>query len=202
MRNRRILLLVEDEILLAQSIERMCRRDGTVIHAASEGEALARIAEEGSIHVALIDVKLGDDRLAGLRVLEVLCTKRPEARRVVMTGWADWEVMRHAAARQALFLPKPFDSEAMQLLRELLSSAGSPQDEANNLVEANIARHRLVGQQARLFRLAAGGRTRDEIAAALGVTLNTARVHIQRVFRRTGFTSLRELRTKMRGTSK
>ena len=107
--NEPVVLLVEDERLVSQSIARLLDQLGyTVIVAESPGEALGHCRETD----ATIDLLLTDYTMPGMNGME-LATRvralRPQCRVVVMSGYSPGG----EAAAGVLFLAKPFTVETL-----------------------------------------------------------------------------------------
>jgi PAS domain S-box-containing protein len=105
-----VVLLVEDERLVRESIRRLLEHLGyTVVAAESPGEALGHCREtEGAI-----DLLLTDFAMPGMNGVELgtrIRKLRPACRVVVMSGYA---ASGDAAAADVQFLPKPFTVDTL-----------------------------------------------------------------------------------------
>ncbi|MBT9392151.1 FAD-dependent oxidoreductase [Hymenobacter sp. NST-14] len=128
-----VLLCIDDDPQVLSAIERDLRqefrRDYRVLRAASGEEALATIRElhEREEPLALI---LADQRMPGLEGVEVLTRAReffPDAKRVLLTAYADTEAAIRAinSARLDHYLMKPWDPPEQLLyptLHDLLAA--------------------------------------------------------------------------------
>lgn len=107
------LLLVDDEENILKALVRLFRRLGHEILTASSGtEALALLQERP---VSLI---VSDHRMPGMSGAELLAAAariRPEALRIMLTGYADIRAAMEAIneGRVYRFLPKPWDDDAL-----------------------------------------------------------------------------------------
>ena len=100
-------LLVEDELLVAELVEDALRERGMAVSTAHSGwEACARLeAEPRSFAVLVTDINLGD-RLSGFDVARKAREGNPQVKVVYVTGLPD---NIQAAEREALVFPKPFN---------------------------------------------------------------------------------------------
>jgi two-component system response regulator RegA len=106
----RSLLLTEDDKAfrehLAQALE---ARGFTIIACENLTQGLAHLGDDPPAF-AVIDLNLGDGN--GLRIVELLKRKRPEARSVVLTGYGDINIAVTAIKAGATnFLLKPADAD-------------------------------------------------------------------------------------------
>jgi ActR/RegA family two-component response regulator len=86
-KTRPLALIVEDEALLALTIEDLLTTEGyDTLWATSEGQVLALIPAAGPLAVAVVDLRLGED-LAGQRIIQALRMQIPDLPVVVVTGF-------------------------------------------------------------------------------------------------------------------
>ncbi len=112
-RARRVLLIVDDEERILSALRRALRREGyEILTAASPARGLA-LLEERPVDVVLSDHKMPG--MSGLAFLARAASLRPEAARLLITGWTD-EVPR--AELQGLgvraLIPKPWDDAELK----------------------------------------------------------------------------------------
>ena len=114
------ILIVDDELVICKSCEKIFRRAGhSIIYAISGREAL-QILERESFDVVFTDLKMMD--IGGMEVLQTIKQKHPDTVVVVITGYATIssavETMRSGAFD---YLPKPFTpSELLAVLERAL----------------------------------------------------------------------------------
>jgi DNA-binding response OmpR family regulator len=106
-------LVVDDEVAVNNNIRKILRKRGYhVDQAVSKTEALARI-EQRSYKLILLDLKMPD--VKGLELLSAIRDRRPEARVIIITGYASIETAVQAARMGAVnYLPKPFTPEEIR----------------------------------------------------------------------------------------
>jgi len=118
------LLLVDDEARILSSLRRSLRREGwRVLTAGTPAEAL-RLLDEEPIDAVLSDHKMPG--MSGLEVLEAAARRRPDAARILISGWPDEIPAGRLEALGILALvPKPWDdAELKRILREALAGRG------------------------------------------------------------------------------
>jgi response regulator RpfG family c-di-GMP phosphodiesterase len=117
---RTVVLLVDDEPRILSALQRVLRREGyELLTAETPGEAL-RLADESPIDCVLSDHKMPG--MTGLELLERIAKRRPEAARLLITGW-NTEIDPAALARLGVrsVLSKPWDDgELKSALRAAL----------------------------------------------------------------------------------
>jgi len=114
------LLLVDDEARILSALRRSLRREGwRVLTAGTPAEAL-RLLEEEPIDAVLSDHKMPG--MSGLEVLEAAARRRPDAARILISGWPDEIPAGRLEALGILALvPKPWDdAELKRILRRAL----------------------------------------------------------------------------------
>jgi thioredoxin reductase (NADPH) len=122
---RPVLLAVDDEPSVARAVERDLRkrygRDYRVLRAESGEQALAAL-RESKLRGAQIALVLADQRMpamSGVEFLEQAIALAPEAKRVLLTAYADTQAAIDAINRVSLdhYLLKPWDPPQEQLYR-------------------------------------------------------------------------------------
>jgi DNA-binding NtrC family response regulator len=111
----RRLLVVDDEQDILDFVERVFRRDYRVWRASSVEDALP-ILEREQVDVLITDQRM--PRRSGFELLDRAAVIQPEAVRVLLSGYVDGEVARHADAH----LIKPIDGDSLrQAVNEAIS---------------------------------------------------------------------------------
>lgn len=110
------ILVIDDELVICKSCEKIFRRAGHLVSTATSGREALQMLERESFDVVFTDLKMMD--LGGMEVLQTVGQKYPSTVVVVITGYATVasavETMRSGAFD---FLPKPFTpTELMAVL--------------------------------------------------------------------------------------
>ena len=123
-RDRKTILVVEDEPAVRDIIRRTLAREGYHLLLAADGEeAFATAAGfDGPIHLLLTDVVL--PTIKGPEVAERILEERPATRLIYMSGYTDNAVLRHGAlTSEVSFLEKPLRPSILsQRIREVLDA--------------------------------------------------------------------------------
>jgi response regulator RpfG family c-di-GMP phosphodiesterase len=122
---RRVVLLVDDEPRILSALYRTLRREGyELLTAETTAEAL-RMIDESPIDCVLSDHKMPG--MTGLELLEHVASRRPNAARLLITGW-NLEIEASELARLGVqrVLSKPWDDrELKQALRAAMGGLDS-----------------------------------------------------------------------------
>ena len=115
------LLVVDDEACILSALRRSLRREGWRVLTASTPDEALRMLDEEPIDAVLSDHKM--PRMSGLEVLEVAARRRPNAVRILISGWPDEiPAERLAALGVRALIPKPWDdAELKRILRAALA---------------------------------------------------------------------------------
>ena len=113
------ILVVDDEQLFRQTLQKILEDAGFAVLAAENGGSAMRLAAEHAVDVVLLDVKLPD--MSGIEVLERVRALKPALSVIMMVAYEDEMLIRQAFVQGAYScLPKPFDiSTLMDLLTKL-----------------------------------------------------------------------------------
>jgi len=115
------LLLVDDEVRILSALRRVLRREGYRLLTAETPEQALRILDEQAVDVIVTDQKMPG--MSGLQLLAEAARRRPEARRLLITGWTE-EVPREQIEALGIraMIPKPWDdAELKATLRAQIS---------------------------------------------------------------------------------
>lgn len=116
-------LLVDDDALYLQTLQRALQRRGLACVAASDVEGALALARRERPDFALLDLKLGAE--SGLSLIEPLRAIDPRMRILLVTGYASIATAVEAIKRGADdYLPKPVTADA--LLRALRGEPAAP----------------------------------------------------------------------------
>lgn len=196
------ILIIEDHALvreaMAQSLSRL-EGGAECIEVGSADEALAALAADGGIDLAVIDLML--PAMNGFSLLAVLAKRFPDIPAIVVSAMDDeLSVRRAIKAGASGFVSKAHPGAALleavgvvlaggvHMPAGCSATASSPPPAADDGVPAS-ERFGLTAAQTRVFELLASGRTNREIAALLGLSEGTVKVHMSAIFRALGVSS-------------
>jgi len=114
------ILIVEDEVIMRESLRDWLSDNGYRVETASEGEEALQAIAEQDFGVAILDLRLpGKD---GIEVLRQARATRPQLKGIIITAYPSIESGLAAIKAGAIdYLPKPFDLNNLELIiRETL----------------------------------------------------------------------------------
>lgn len=185
--------VVDDDVSIRQALESLIRSAGGRVETfASAAEFLARPAFDGPSCIVL-DVHLPG--LSGLGLQEHLARIHGHTPIIFITGHGDVPTSVRAMKAGALdFFMKPFDEDALldAIGRALLLDAASRRELAS-LRQLQLRYAELTERQREVMALVVDGMLNKQIAASLGITEVTVKIHRGRVMRGMDAASLAEL---------
>ncbi|WP_395640187.1 response regulator [Pseudolysinimonas sp.] len=184
------LIIADDDPLVRTGLRSLLRHDSLEIVAeASDGAAVLRLLEVVRADVVLMDVQM--PRLSGVAAIAPVRARLPDARIILMTTFdADRFAVHAKAAGADAFVRK--SAPATEILaaiygRTVREARGHPG-------AARLSpRERDVG-----IRIA-GGCSNEEIAVELGVSINTIKTYVSRLFAKFGVSNRVQLANAFNG---
>jgi DNA-binding NtrC family response regulator len=146
------ILVVDDEINICRSVERILSKIGLRVRTAADGQEALRLLESEPFDAVLTDLKMS--RLGGMEVLRRAKELNPLIPVIVMTGYASVssavEVMKLGAVD---YLPKPFTPDEIRaVVRQALAarpSSGEPSAAPTAFKTRNTV-HQLIGNSPKI----------------------------------------------------
>ena len=177
-------LCVDDHRIVREGIALIIGRqpDMRVVASAGSGEAAVVLHRRHRPDVTLMDLQLGT--MSGLEAIQSIRQQDAAARIVVLTMYqGDEDIYRALKAGATTYLLKDTLSNSLvRVVREVHKGKHplSP-DVAARLAE-RAERPVLTAREVQVVELVAQGMRNKDIAAALGITWQTAQVHVQNIF--------------------
>ncbi len=111
------ILVIDDEVAVNNNIRKILVKNGYhVDQAVTKAEALEKI-QARSYNLVLLDLKIPG--VKGLELLKAVRDKNPEARVIIITGYASIETAVESARQGAVdYLPKPFTPDEIRTVTE------------------------------------------------------------------------------------
>jgi two-component system response regulator FixJ len=188
-----VVYLIDDEPCLLRALQRLLQAEGHAVQAFESAEDFLRMHEPSRPGCVITDLCLpGLDGLSLQRMLLATGTARAV---VLMTAYGDIATGVHAMKAGAVdFLVKPFDDEAF--LAAARSALARDRRDREVRQELQMVRGRLASLTPReheVLEHVVTGRLNKQIAADLGITEKTIKVHRARAMEKMGVGTLAEL---------
>ena len=185
--------VVDDDPSMRKALARLCQSAGLKVRSFASAREYLDAAVPESPACLVLDVRLPG--LSGLDLQAELAARRVQTPIVFITGQGDIPTSVRAMKAGAVdFLTKPFrNKDLVAIIREALSkdvrlqSAQSERDVIQSRLDSLTPRERQV------FDLVIKGLLNKQIAAELGASEQTIKVHRARVMEKMGLASVAEL---------
>jgi FixJ family two-component response regulator len=187
--------VIDDDDSVRRALARLLTASGYQVRTfASATEFLeGRLAVEDSPGCLLIDVRMPE--LGGLELQEVLTSAGSQSAIVFMTGHGDVQTGVKAMKSGAVdFLLKPFtDDDLLEAVQRALVRNAEMRVEHREVDELEHRAAKLTRREKEVCTLVVAGKLNKQIAAALGTSEKTVKVHRSRVMTKMEAASLAEL---------
>ncbi|MCF6238315.1 MAG: response regulator [Candidatus Marinimicrobia bacterium] len=141
----RILLLVDDEPNILQSLKRLLRRGGYQILTAESGQEGLKLLEQHKVQVIVSDARMPG--MGGIEFLDKARERWPDCIRIMLSGYTELEAVIQAVNRSAIykFFTKPWDDDRLRDHIEEAFRQYELQDENHRLTqELHLANEELA----------------------------------------------------------
>ena len=109
------ILIVDDELIMRESLSGWLKRDGHVVVTAASGEDAMRMLKNSRFDILLVDIKM--EGMSGLDVLRLVKESDPDVAVVMITAYGSISTAVEAMKKGAYdYLLKPFDPDALGVL--------------------------------------------------------------------------------------
>ncbi len=176
-------LCVDDHEIVREGVALKINRqpDMTVVAAAATGEQAIELFREHRPDITLMDLQLPS--LSGLDAIHAIRKIEPGARIIVLTMYdGDENIYRAMHGGAVTYLLKgTLSDDLVRIVREV-HAGGQPIPPGVATSLANrLSQSGLSPREVEVIELMAGGLRNKEIAARLGITTETARVHVKHI---------------------
>lgn len=185
------ILLTEDQAMVRQGLKMMIETDSEMIVTgeASNGKEALELCERNTFDIIVLDIRMPE--MNGLDAARVIRSRWPQSKVLMLTTFNDYQYAMEALKIGANgYMLKDADSEALiRSIRSCLSGGLSLQEEvaakvipqllkqtAVTSVDASITPRELV-----IIRLVGEGRSNQEIANELALSLGTVKNHVSQI---------------------
>jgi DNA-binding NarL/FixJ family response regulator len=165
--------------------------DITVVGTAATGSEAIAAFERLHPDITLMDLQLGS--ISGTQAIYTIKQRHPEARIIVLTmHTGDEDIHRAMSAGATTYLVKDtLTEDLVRIIREVHSGRFPVQPHIQVKLEQRAATHVLTSREVEVMELVAQGLTNKEIATALGISCETAHVHVRHILAKLNVTNQR-----------
>ena len=179
-------LCVDDHRLMREGIARIVgvQPDMTVVAQASDGEQAVAQFLKYRPDVTLMDLEM--PTMTGVQAIQAIRGHQPDARVVVLTMYHGDEDIHRAIAAGAMgyLLKDTLPDDLIRVIREVHSGRRAIPPEIAAVLEQRASQPTLTFRESQVLELLATGKRNKEIAAALGISGDTASAHIKSIFQK------------------
>ncbi len=188
-----VVFVVDDDPSLRRAIQRVVESEGFQVELFGSAQEFLRSKPPDVTSCLVLDVRLG--RVGGLELQRQLADANIPIPIIFITAHGDVRMSVEAMKAGAVeFLQKPFrDQELLEAIHQALD-----RDERRRVQEAEVAKLReryesLTPREREVLPLVVSGLLGKQIAAEIGASEATVRVHRSQIMRKMGAESLPEL---------
>jgi two-component system NarL family response regulator len=176
-------LCVDDHRIVREGITLIISRqpDMEVVASAASGEESIDLHRQYRPDVTLMDLQLGG--MSGVDAIRSIRREHPGARIVVLTMYqGDEDIFRALEAGASTYLLKDtLSDDLLRVVREVYAGNQPIRPEVEALLAKRAAGSTLTNREIEVIDLIAQGMRNKEIAAALGISEETAQVHVKHI---------------------
>ncbi|MGE3778244.1 MAG: response regulator transcription factor [Pirellulaceae bacterium] len=185
--------VVDDDESIRRAMTRLFRSEGFLVQTfASAGEFLATPRADG-LACLLLDLRM--QGMSGAELQQELKQRGENLPIVMLTGHGDVPSAVQAMKQGAVdFLSKPVDNQRLlDAIRQAINHLASKRQQLLDMREFERRVRSLTSREHEIMLLVITGMLNKQIAARLGITETTVKVHRGRVMEKTGVASVAEL---------
>jgi FixJ family two-component response regulator len=191
--DRAVVFVVDDDPSIRRSLESLLRSVGTDVCLFSSAQEFMQAPRPDGPGCLVLDVRLPG--MSGLAFQQELAKAGIALPVIFLTGYGDVPMtVRAMKAGAAEFLTKPFDDQALlDAVNAAIERDRARRRDAASLAVLNARYHELTERERQVMKLVVTGRVNKQIAAELGLSLVTVKVHRGQVMRKMQAKSVAEL---------
>ena len=190
---RPLVYVIDDDIAIRRSLARLLKSAGYDVETFASGPEFMRRTRQGHPACAVVDLRMPN--MTGLELHEALVLAKDPVPVVFVTGFGDLPTGVHAMKAGAVdFLTKPYSADAL-LDAVQRAIERDRRDSALRSRVTEVARRllTLTPRERSVFALVITGRLNKQVAAELGISEKTVKVHRARVMEKMQADSLASL---------
>jgi len=181
-------LCVDDHRVVREGIIAMIGGlpDIEVVGVASTGEEGVELFRKYRPDVTLMDLQL--PKMSGLEAITAIRRQDPSAKVIVLTVYqGDEDIYRALQAGASTYLLKDaLTDDLIRMIREVETGGRSIPPNVQALLAVRTAHPALTPREVEILQLVSNGLRNKEIAASLGISEETAKVHVKNILTKLG----------------
>jgi len=188
-----VVYVVDDEPLVRAAIQRLLRSAGFEVQAFASAQQFLDVIRPDAAGCLVLDVRLTD--ASGLNLQQTLTAAAIELPIIFITGHGDIPMSVRAMKAGAVeFLTKPFkDQDLLDALRDALARDQSARQQRAELAGLQARYDLLTPREREVFPLVTQGFLNKQIAADLGTSEKTVKIHRAQVMHKMAANSVADL---------
>jgi FixJ family two-component response regulator len=190
---RAVVFVVDDDPSIRRSLETLLRSVGLDVRVFSSALEFMQAERPDAAGCLVLDVRLPG--MSGLAFQEELAKTGVALPIIFVTGHGDVPMtVRAMKAGAAEFLTKPFDDQVLlDAIHAAIERDRARRRDAASLAALMACYHQLTERERQVMKLVVAGRVNKQIAADLGLSLVTVKVHRGQAMRKMRAKSVAEL---------
>jgi FixJ family two-component response regulator len=191
--DRAVAFVIDDDPSMRRSLDTLLRSVGLDVHLFSSAQEFMRAERPDVPGCLVLDVRLPG--MSGLAFQQELVKAGVALPVIFLTGYGDVPMTARAMkAGAAEFLTKPFDEQVLlDAVHSAIERDRARRRDAASLAELKARYRALTEREREVMTLVVAGRVNKQIAAELGLSLVTVKVHRGQVMRKMLAKSVPEL---------
>lgn len=178
-------LCVDDHRLVREGIALIISgtRDMVVVGSAASGEEAIAQFRCHRPDITLMDLRLAGS-VGGVDAIKAILAEAPAARIIVLTMYnGDEDIHRALEAGAAAYLLKDtLSDDLLRVIRDVHAGERPLLPDVKARLDARAGQRNLTRREIEVLALVAKGNRNKEIAAILGISLDTVAVHLKHIF--------------------
>ncbi|WP_177419412.1 response regulator transcription factor [endosymbiont of Lamellibrachia barhami] len=181
------IILADDHSLFREGLRSMLEPDAVCYEASSLPEMLDLLQDHPDANLILMDLKMPG--MVDFQGLDTVRERHPDTPLIIVSMHCEPDVIQTALSRGISgYIPKTHSFESMRSAIDLVLS-GTPYVPQEALTDVNThlsKKAKLTRRQQEIYELLIKGRTNQEIADELFISLSTVKMHVSMVLERIG----------------
>jgi len=191
--DRAAVFVIDDDSSMRRSLDSLLRSVGLDVHTYASTQEFMRAERPDAPGCLVLDVRLPG--MSGLTFQQELAKAGIALPVIFITGHGDVPMtVRAMKAGAADFLTKPFDEQALlDAVDAAIERDRARRGDATRVAELEVRYRALTEREREVMKLVVAGRVNKQIAAELGLSVVTVKVHRGQVMRKMLAKSVAEL---------